>query len=109
MAEPFTVPDAPVARSVCPLRLEFARAVAPPRLVMAATAAVATLWPPAAIAVLVITLFGAAPEKVMVPEPVTALPGETPRSALRVVAPVLVTVEAPSTEKSHEDPRKGSA
>jgi hypothetical protein len=109
MAEPFTVPDAPVARSVCPVRSELKREEAPPRVVMAVTAAVASLWPPAAIAVLVIILFGGAPEKVMVPEPVTAVPGETPRSALRVVAPVLVTVAAPSTEKFHADPRKGSA
>ena len=49
------------------------------------------------------------PVRVMVPEPVIEVPGERPRSPPRVVAPVLVTVEAPSTAKLPALPRKESA
>jgi hypothetical protein len=39
------------------------------------------------------------PLTVIVDSPVIAEPGDTPRSPVSVVAPVLVTVEAPRTEK----------
>jgi hypothetical protein len=76
---------------------------------MRVIALVAKVWPAAAAEMLVIILFGGAPAKVIVPEPVTADPGETPTSALTVVAPVLVTVEAPSAEKFHAVVSKESA
>src|ERR1700719_1826823 len=50
------------------------------------------------------------PLTVIVDSPVIAEPGDTPRSPVRVVAPVLVTVEAPSTEKvARSGPRIPSA
>src|SRR4051812_2059744 len=41
-------------------------------------------------------------------KPVTALPGETPRSPVMVVAPVFVTVEPPSTAKLCAAPSVGA-
>ena len=41
--------------------------------------------------------------------PVTAVPGLTPRSPVTVVAPVLVTVEPARTAKSAADPRATGA
>ncbi len=45
------------------------------------------------------------PEIVPGGNPVTALPGDTPRSPVTTVGPVLVTVEPASTAKDAADPR----
>ena len=45
----------------------------------------------------------------MLVKPVIEVPGKTPRSPHSVVEPVLVTVEAPKTEKLCAAPRIGDA
>jgi len=60
----------------------------------------ASAWPCCAAA----SVWWTVPVRVMLPRPVIEDPGYTPRSPLIVVAPVLVTVEAPNTLKLCAEP-----